>query len=187
MKLKKSLLILLLLAGGFSLSTAQGIRAGWQRAAIVHDTSLVQNPLQSFYAGITHTHYLGENHDVIGFGLNTGFEYTQCGNKGDENNYRKIHYLSIPLGLRFKLGPVFIQGGPNLNFKVAEKLIVNGADALNDQNKTATFDLPIHAGAGIILGPLTIEGRYHYGILDVNNGNKNAYLQLGLAYRFGEE
>jgi hypothetical protein len=46
------------------------------------------------------------------------------------------------------------------------------------------FDLPLHFGAGVKFTDILLEARFHYGFLDVNQGNRNAYLQVGLAYSF---
>jgi hypothetical protein len=116
--------------------------------------------------------------------LHTGVEYMQKGYRTDDANFRRMDYLSIPVGLRAKFGPLFAQVGVNGNFKLSEKYEVNGSDALNSSNETNSFDLPAHIGLGMKGLIFQIEARYHQVFLDVNNGNKNSYQQIGKAIDF---
>lgn len=155
-----------------------GIRAGFQSATTSNNGNQIAGSLDHFYLGAFKNRHLGAG-DLLT--LNTGLEYMQNGHRTNDENFRRMIYLSVPVGIRLKLGPVFVQGGVNGNIKLSENYQVNGSDALNDGNKTNTFDLPAHIGLGLKLLIFEIEARYHQGFLDVNNGNKNSYLQLGLA------
>jgi hypothetical protein len=158
-----------------------GIRGGFQSAGTWNDGEQVDNSLGAFYVGVFKNTKFGLGSLLT---LNYGLEYMQNGHQADDNNYRKIDYLSLPIGLRVKLGPIYAQGGVNGNFKIGENYLVNGTDVLNDNNKTSSFDLPAHIGLGFKLLMINIEGRYHYGLLDVNNGNRNSYLQIGAGISF---
>lgn len=178
-----SAMILTLVFMGMNDVNAQGfgIRSGFQGAYTNNNGNQIGNSLDHFYLGAYKNRKLGAGKLLM---LNTGLEYMQNGHKTNDSNFRRINYLSVPVGLRAKFGPVFAQGGVNGNIKLSEKYEVNGADALNDGNKTKTFDLPIHVGVGLKVLVFEIEVRYHQGFMDVNNGNKNSYLQIGAAIEF---
>jgi hypothetical protein len=155
-----------------------GVRTGYQVAYTNNGGNQVGGSLGHFYLGAFKNRKLGVG-DLLT--LHTGVEYMQNGHRSDDANFRRMNMLSIPVGLRVKIGPLFAQGGFSGNLKLSENFQVNGADALNSTNKTNTFDLPAHIGIGLKVLILEIEARYHQGFIDVNNGNKNSYLQLGLA------
>ncbi len=157
-----------------------GIRAGWQRATMADGSEPVGDPLNGFYGGFFTAHDIGTS--ILQW--STGLEYMQGGWKNDDDNFRKIHYLSAQVSLRVKLGPVFAQAGVNVNAKLAETYEVNGEDALNDDTETKGLDVPAHIGLGLQLGPVLIEARYHYGLYDANDGTRNAYLQAGAGFTF---
>ncbi|MCS4436705.1 PorT family protein [Aquiflexum gelatinilyticum] len=158
-----------------------GIRAGFQSATTNNNGNQIGGSLDHFYLGAFKNRHLGAG-DLLT--LHTGLEYMQNGHSTNDDNFRRMIYLSVPVGIRLKLGPVFVQGGVNGNIKLSENYQVNGSDALNDGNKTNTFDLPAHIGLGLKLLIFEIEARYHQGFIDVNNGNKNSYLQIGAAIEF---
>ncbi|MBN2746886.1 MAG: hypothetical protein JXR34_09180 [Bacteroidales bacterium] len=109
-----------------------GFRAGYQHSSIYKITDpssgRVQNPLTGFYFGAYHLHTIGLREI---FTLNAGLEYMATGFRIDDDSYRKLHYASIPLFARVKLGLVFAQAGFNLNFKVKEDYKLAGADAIS--------------------------------------------------------
>lgn len=158
-----------------------GIRSGYQVAFTNNGGNRIGSGLGHFYLGAFKNNKLGIGSLLM---LHTGVEYMQKGHRTNDANFRSIDYLSFPVGLRVKLGPLFAQGGLNANFKISEKYEVNGSDALNSSNKTNSFDLPAHIGLGMKILIFEIEARYHQGFLDVNNGNKNSYLQIGAAIEF---
>jgi hypothetical protein len=158
-----------------------GVRTGYQEAYTYNEGNRVGDGLSHFYLGAFKNHKFGVGSLLM---LHTGVEYMQKGHRTDDANFRRINYLSIPVGLRAKLGPIFAQVGVNGNYKLSERYEVNGSDALDSSNRTNSFDLPGHIGLGFKLLIFEIEARYHQGFLDVNNGNKNSYLQLGAAIEF---
>lgn len=158
-----------------------GVRAGYQVAQTNNGGNQIGGNLGYFYLG-------GFKNNKLGIGsflmFHTGLEYMQKGHRTDDANFRRIDYLSIPVGLRAKFGPAFAQIGINGNVKLSERYQVNGSDALNSSNETNSFDLPAHIGLGMKILIFEIEARYHQGFIDVNNGNKNSYLQIGAAIEF---
>jgi hypothetical protein len=183
--MKKILFVALFLALTFTQLevNAQGIgvRAGYQTASTTNNGNQVGGNLGHFYLGAFKNIKLGVG-DLLR--LNTGLEYMQNGHRTNDANFRSINYLSIPLGLRAKLGPLYAQGGINANIKVGESYEVNSQSGLNDANRTGAFDFPVHIGVGFRLFIIDIEARYHQGFMDVNNGNKNSYLQIGASFGF---
>ena len=157
-----------------------GIRAGYLRSATeLSGTSA----LDGFYVGFSHDNPIGQSQFLY---IHGGTEYTQAGWEITDNTFHRLHYLSFPGALKVKLGPVFVQGGLALNFKVAERVYLDGEDVKTDENKSKIFNLPVLVGVGLMLGPVTIEARYNYGLLTVHNdvGNHVGYLQLGAGLHF---
>jgi hypothetical protein len=159
-----------------------GIRAGYNGAALVMDGDLYPlseaNP--SFYVG-----FFRDNKIIPLLHAGTGLEYVQNGMRFNEENKRVLHYVSVPLNLKFKLGPVFALGGIAPSFKVAEREFVAGDSSKPDSDDTSNwFDAPLFLGAGVKLFFLTIEARYHWGITDVYQGYHNQYLQIGAGLSF---
>lgn len=157
-----------------------GIRAGYLRSATELDGT---SALDGFYVGFSHDNPIGQSKFLY---IHGGSEYTQAGWSITDDTFHRLHYLSFPGALKVKLGPVFVQAGIALNFKVGERVYIDGVDAKTDENKSKIFNLPGLVGAGVMLGPVTIEARYNYGFLTVHNdvGNHVGYLQLGAGLHF---
>ena len=165
-----------------SKSNKIGIRGGWQMSSMVLDGSKPDTTqyLNSFYVGLFRDNKIAS---ILRFG--TGIEYFQNGLKYTSNTKRVAHTISIPLDLKVKLGPVFMLGGIAANFKVAEKII--SGDSKYDppeSNKSNWFDAAAFLGAGIKIAFISIEGRYHWGLIEARNGLYNRYLQVGAAISF---
>lgn len=178
--MKKTLLLLVLALGLFSFNgKAQdnGIRAGWNTAGTFVDGNQIGSNLPNFYVGFFRNNKFGGI-----FAIHTGLDYTQNGWKTDDNNYRRAHMLNVPIALRVKLGPIFALGGTGLNFKVAEN---NEGAAANATPKNGVFDAPILLGLGFKIAIVSIEARYHWGLVNTNDlGYKNQYFQVGVGLHF---
>lgn len=154
-----------------------GIRAGFQSSSMVEqgskpDTTKNKN---SFYVGFFH------DQKVISFlSFGSGIEYFQNGFKYPEDSKRVLHTLSIPLYLKFKIGPVFALGGIAGNFKVAERIISGDEKQKPDSNdKSNWFDAAAFVGAGVKISIVIIEARYHWGLIESYDGLYNRYFQIG--------
>lgn len=159
-----------------------GIRAGYNGAALVMDGELYPlseaNP--SFYAG-----FFRDNRIIPLLHVGTGLEYVQNGMLFNEDNKRTLHYVSVPLNLKLKLGPVFALGGIAPSIKVAERVVVEGNSSKPASDDTSNwFDAPVFVGAGLKILFITLEARYHWGINDVYQGYYNHYLQIGAGLSF---
>jgi hypothetical protein len=185
MKQLTIMLLVALFAMVFISAQAQekfGIRAGYQGSALYKEGSRVPDtdPLGSFYVGV-----FRDNKIVPAFYIGTGIEYMQSGFKVDNDNKLVLHYISIPVYLKAKIGPVFGLGGIGANFKVSEKLYVDGnSSSPASEDKSKMLDFPAFVGLGVKILMFTIEGRYHWGLVDINEGYKNRYFQLGAGISF---
>lgn len=159
-----------------------GIRAGYNGSAMVMDGELfpLSEAHPSFYFG-----FFRDNRIIPMLHFGTGLDYVQNGLRFNEDNKRVLHYVSVPLNLKFKLGPVFALGGIAPSFKVAEREFVNGSSSKPGSDDTSNwFDAPVFLGAGVKIFFITIEARYHWGITDVYQGFHNQYLQIGAGLSF---
>ncbi len=157
-----------------------GLRFGYHSSSFVKDGNSYGDPLQTFYVGFTR-----DNKLIPALHLGTGLEYFKNGVKLTDNVQRDFHYLSIPLNVKIKLGPAFGLTGFAPSFKVAERYITNGNSGKPSDDMTAEwFDIPFFLGAGVKVWMLTLEARYHWGMLEVTDGYKSQYFQLGLGLSF---
>ena len=177
--MKKSILILLLTFGLFSfqgMAQDNGIRAGWNTAGTFADGNHIQGNLQNFYVGFFRNNEFG---GILA--LHTGLEYLQNGWQKDDEK-RVAHMVSVPIGLRVKLGPIFALGGAGLNFTVAQN---NEGVLSNITPKNNVFDLPLFLGLGLKIAIVSIEARYNWGMIQTNDlGYQNQYFQLGAGIHF---
>lgn len=146
-----------------------GVRAGWQSAMLKYSGGDSDN-LSSYYLG----GYL--EHDVIPFlKFGYGLEYAQMGGKVEGFGDYKLGYLGVPLYLKAKVGPLYALAGSGINFKISETDV---------ETKAKSTDVPVFAGIGVNFLMLSLEARYHWGMMEVQEDAKNAYLQVGLAVHF---
>lgn len=161
-----------------------GIRAGYQLASFNADGSMLENTnnLNGFYVGV-----FKENQIIPLLKLGYGLDFMQNGAELSDFGTYTLNYLSVPLYLKAKVGPVFGLAGVGASFKLSDKL-TNGemeTDA-SDYMATRDFDLPLFIGGGFKILMLTIEGRYNWGMIELNKitGAKNHYLQIGASLSF---
>jgi len=158
-----------------------GIRFGYNASNYYLDgDAWASEAMGSFYAG-----FFRDNKIASLLHVGTGLEYLKNGVSIDSDNHRDLHYLSIPLNVKLKLGPVFALSGFAPSFKVAERFVEDGNSSKpSDDEKAEWFDVPFFVGAGVKLMFITIEARYHWGLLEVMEGYNARYLQLGLGLSF---
>lgn len=159
-----------------------GLRAGWQNAAFYMDGSEYpgSEAYNTFYVG-----FWRDNQLAPLFFWGTGAEYHQTGLQMAGMQERVLHYVSLPHYLKIKLGPVFALGGVAPKFKVAERVLVGDElVAPIEANRSEWFDVPAFAGVGVKFLFITVEARYHWGLLDVYDGYNANYFQLGAGLSF---
>lgn len=161
---------------------SMGIRAGYQSSGLFLDGSKYNglDNLNSFYVGLSRDTKL-----IPVLHLGTGLEYFQNGARLDDDNKVVLHYLSVPLHLKVKLGPVFALTGFSPSFKISEKIFENGEKRSPDSDeKSNWFDIPFHVGVGVQFLFITVEARYHWGMLELNDNVKQQYFQIGAGISF---
>ena len=159
-----------------------GIRFGWHQSAYYEDGNAVSDadPMQSFYIGFFKNTKLAS---LFSFG--SGIEYFQNGVNYSGDNKLALHYVSVPLNLNLNIGPVFALSGFAPSLKVAERIVTDGNSVKpTDDLKSEWFDIPFYVGAGVKILFITVEARYHWGLLEVNNGLNSRYFQLGAGLSF---
>ena len=163
-------------------NNVSGIRGGWHSATLIMDGSepYNANALSSFYFGFFNDNKIAP---LLHFGK--GLEYFQNGIAYTSNSERILHTISVPLYLKLKLGPVFALGGIAGNFKVSEKFSAGDYEVSpTDTGKSNWFDAPVFLGAGVKIFFVSVEARYQWGLIEVRNGLKSQYFQLGAAVSF---
>lgn len=157
-----------------------GLRAGYHSAQFNLNGDIVGEPIQTFYLGLFRdTKVL----PMLHFG--TGLEYYKNGAKFDNEDLRELHYLSVPLNLKLKLGPIFILGGAAPSFRVADRITTDGVkEKPSDDQKSNWFDIPLFVGAGVKIAFVSLEARYHWGMLEVVDGYKSQSFQIGAGISF---
>lgn len=149
-----------------------GLRAGWQSALLTFSDADNSDALSSFYVGA-----FKENSIIPFLDYGLGLEYAQMGGSDKTFGDYKLGYVGIPLYLKAKVGPVFAVAGSGINFNVSE------TDDIYPESVNA-IDVPVYAGLGLKFLMLSIEARYHWGMIEIHEETKNAYLQVGLAVQF---
>lgn len=158
----------------------KGIKAGWQYSNLYKDgESLFGDPYSSFYVGFFSNKKFLKTKLVQ---LNSALTYYQIGSKSGDSLSLKLHYLNVPVSLKVKLGPLYVFGGLNGAIKLGgEKKII---DQEFDVKDFTTFDAGVFAGIGVKISIIGLEVKYDWGLVEVNNGYKTQYLQVGLMVYF---
>ncbi|MCA4776260.1 porin family protein [Empedobacter stercoris] len=196
--LKTNLLSLILLSLS-TLSFAQmeyGVKGGvgLSNTTIVHGVSKER---VGFLAGGVAKYQLttrNENHYLQAEVLyTTQGEYSLYKEGGDK--YKAfLNYINIPIMYKYYFDDqgkdFFVEGGPQLGFKVSEKFDENEPERTNNVPKS--FDLAFNIGGGYSIDrKYEINLRYQYGLIDTydytrwdNGMNRSSFLTLGLTYFF---
>ncbi len=157
-----------------------GVRAGYQTSGLYSGGSKLPatNAYNSFYVGVYKEKKIVS---ILDFGI--GLEFMQTGATSSINSDKQVlSYLDIPMYLKVKLGPVFGLMGTGLNFKVSESGYTNTTTPGNQ--KSSGVDVPYFLGVGAKISIFTLEARYEWGLLNINNGIHNQYFQVGAAVSF---
>ena len=168
-----------ILSGSLLAQQTSGIHGGYIESDLTggDDPYNLKYKYQSFYVGFT------KDQKIIPLlHLNTGLDYYQTGSQYNENNKLVLHYISVPLGLKVKLGPFQVFGGVHGAVKVSSKLTLVAQPVTEE--KFSTFDAGYFVGAGLRIIFIGAEAKYTWGLVDVNRGNKNNFFQAGLVLWF---
>ncbi len=157
---------------GRVLDLPNSIRFGYLKSDMVNSAKTSNEMLERGYIG--YVRKIGRAPIVH---LETGLELMATGANQTDTSKLELYYLSAPLQVVLKLGPFVGLAGLNANFRIAEKLTVNGESITRDtDSKSAVFDVAADAGVGLNIVMVTIEARYYWGLLEVDNGWNNRYL-----------
>ncbi len=122
---------------------------------------------------------LSENVDLNIAGL-----YSKKGAKDEMNDeVLDLSYLDIPIMLRFNVSALFLQAGAYGSFLL-------GADSAGVDIKDFLKggDYGVHFGVGIRLDNIVIDGRYSFGMANINDISaesiKNSVITFGVEYGF---
>jgi hypothetical protein len=168
------------LSTGQSNNQKFGLRAGWNMATLAkeNETPDTTYMLNSFYIGFSNETKIAP---LLYWGK--GIEYVQNGVEYNNNTKRIFHTISLPVNLKLKLGPVYARGGVAANFKISEKY-KRGDLSYSPNKKASWFDVPVFLGAGVNILFLSVEARYHWGLIKATDDYYNRYFQLGAAISF---
>jgi hypothetical protein len=155
----------------------KGIRLGYQNSNFSESE---WDDLNSFYVGVFGAKKFGAGKLLS---LYTGLEYYQTGSVENDDNKIVLSYLSLPINLRLKLGPVYAFGGFNPSFKIGETAKASGID-ISDNLDAEVFDVGGQVGVGVKFLFLGLELKYNQGLIDVFEDNTTHHLQAGLCVYF---
>ena len=165
---------------GGGLDLPNGFRVGYQRSDMVNNSKTSSGMLDRGYIG--YVRKIGRAPIVH---LETGLEFMIAGAEQTDTSKLDLYYFSAPLQGVLKIGPIVAVAGVNANFRIAEKFTESGKSITRDkEEKSAIFDVAADAGIGFNILMITLEARYYWGLLEVDNGWNNRYLQLGLKFHF---
>ncbi len=97
------------------------------------------------------------------------------------DNYVYLNYLTIPLHLTVKLGPIAALAGVSGSYRVDARLISDEENRkLNNKSYFNRWDAGAYLGARLTIIFVGIEVRYTRGLVNVIDNYKNQNLQIGL-------
>ncbi len=161
------------------------ITAGWSFADYVLDDETIggTDPRSGFFAGLRKDVKI-----VPMLHFNTGLLYTQQGTVftglGDDIEI-KTSYIDIPVGVKFKIGPVFATGGISGNIKVGDNFDEIAGDG-PDAAELKGFDWAYSFGLGAKISIFSLDMRWNNSFGDIVKDNegggelKNSYFLVGL-------
>lgn len=177
----KSIMVLgmvLLVGFGSVLAKDRGIRGGWMESKISKGgDSYLDAKYKSFYVGMFNDQEL-----IPMLYIYTALDYYQTGSKYNDDNKLVLHYISIPVGLKLKIGPVQAFGGIHGAVKVSTAYTLLGQPVSSE--KFSTFDAGTFIGLGLNIAFIGAEVKYTKGLVDINSGYKNNFWQGGLTLWF---
>jgi len=172
------LVTVLVVSGPLSAANRRGIRFGYIDSKLDKGSAgLYDRGYSSFYVG-----FFNDQRIIPMLYFSSGLDYYQSGSKENDGNKLVLHYLSVPLALKLKIGPVHGIGGIHGAVKVSSKLTVLGQSS--SAKDFGSFDAGAFLGAGIQILFIAAEIKYNWGLVDIYNGYKNNFMQVGLTLSF---
>ncbi len=162
----------------FAQKIDKGIRFGYISSAIQKDgDKYFDDSYSSFYVGL-----FNDSRLIPMLYFYSAFEYYQTGSKVDDNNKLVLHYVSVPVALKLKIGPLQGFAGVHGAVKVSSKETIMGESGPTEGFNT--FDAGTFAGLGLRFLFIGAEARYNWGLVNIKDGYKNNFWQAGLTLWF---
>ncbi|QZE13762.1 PorT family protein [Halosquirtibacter laminarini] len=148
-----------------------GARIGYNATYFQNDGSKIGETQDNYFVSIY------KDTKIIPFlFFQSGLEYTKAGGSVNQHDYA-IHYLGVPLGIKAKLGPLFVTGGATFNVRISEKNNLF-------ENSSKWYDTNVFAQAGVEILFLTLDVKYIWGLTNIQNDMTNHGVQAGIGFRF---
>jgi hypothetical protein len=178
MKNKSILLILFLFISLSSYSQSFGLRAGINVANLSGEIE-GNSSIVAYQAGVFVDIGVGPIGD-----LNIALLYSKKGTKDDVDDITaNIHYLELPVLLRFNIAIAFVEIGPYGSYVLSAS--TDGED-IKELLKSGDYGLIF--GGGVNLGNIRLDARYSVGFADIDdlgiNEIKNSVITLGAEFKF---
>jgi hypothetical protein len=171
--------ILAVVAGPLSAQNRRGLRFGYIDSKLDRGgEGVYAEGYSSFYVG-----FFNDQRIIPMIWFSSGLDYYQTGSKADDKNKLVLHWLSVPLALKLKLGPFRGFGGVHGALRVSSKLTLLGED-LGAAKDFGSWDAGAFLGGGIQILFVAAEFKYNWGLTDLHNGYKNNFWQAGLTLSF---
>ena len=146
-----------------------GIKAGWNNT-IVDDIpgdwgDFEFDRQNGFHIGGFGEWYLTDNFaialEALFSGKGTVINFVDSAQVKSESNIR-LNYLTFPVLAQYKLGPLFVQAGPEFGFQLNSDISGNSGNhgLLDPDFWDQSFDLSGVAGLGLNIGNLFVAARY---------------------------
>ena len=170
--------VLMVVSGPLSAKNRRGIRFGYIDSKLDKGSAgLFDQGYNSFYVG-----FYNDQRIIPMLYFSSGLDYYQSGSKKSDDVKLVLHYISVPLALKLKVGPLHGIGGIHGAVKVSSKLTIgNESGSAKD---FGSFDAGAFLGAGIQILIISAEIKYNWGLVDIYNGYKNNFMQAGLTLSF---
>ena len=170
--------VLIVVAGPLSAENRKGIRFGYIESKLDKGSAgIFDNGYTSFYVG-----FFNDQKIIPMIWFSSGLDYYQSGSKKSDDAKLTLHYISVPLALKVKLGPVRGFGGLHGAVKVSSKITLGGQS--ESAKDFSSFDAGAFLGGGIQILFIAAEFKYNWGLVDLYNGYKNNFWQAGLTLSF---
>ena len=188
--MKKNILFLLLLAStaSFAQHFELGAKAGVNISnfsGASNEADLKAKSLIGFHAGGFVSLFLGNN-----FAIQPEVLLSTQGAKleqtGSETDY-KLTYINVPVMLKYRSnGGFYLEAGPQIGFKVNEKVDGNSEDFAKSTDLSIAGGLGYHSPIGLGIGARYTAGLSKLGDFNFSNPNapdwKNGVIQVSLFY-----
>ena len=108
-----------------------------------------------------------------------GLEYYQNGSKESRDTKLKLGYLSVPMSVGLRIGPIGGYGGVAPGIRLHGTEYVAGLTNKADPDTYDRFDATAFVGAQVKILFVGFDFQYHWGLNQVTNSYQHRFWQLG--------